>query len=68
MTPPLMPGDQVTVKDDRQLPYPVRPHLADGVWFVCEIRGIAAWIAREPRSYTKHATPLSNLRRAEVAV
>lgn len=69
-TPPIAAGDEVEVHDPRQLTFEFNgvklAHGVEhgrGVWFVLEVRGVAARLGRSPLSLICVVTPLSNLRR-----
>lgn len=68
--PALAAGDEVEARDLRQLTFEFNgvklAHGVEhgrGVWFVLEVRGVAARLGRSPLSLICVVTPLSNLRR-----
>ena len=68
--PALAVGDEVEARDPRQLTFEFDgiklAHGVErgrGVWFVLEVRGVAARLGRSPLSLVCVVTPLSNLRR-----
>ena len=77
MSTPIIVGDEVTVRDSRQLSpgLPISLDLAErpwiailGSWFVVDVCGVAARIKRSPLASIEIVTPLSNLRRTEATV
>jgi hypothetical protein len=72
---PIALDDEVVVRDPRQCGplnqqgfAPIDPRWTEWTWFVVDVCGVAATIARSPLATITAVTPVSNLRRAEVTV
>jgi len=68
MSPQITIGNEVAVKDGRQVGprWPGALPSSQGSRFVLDVCGVAAFIGRGPLSLFGYTTPISNLRRAEV--
>lgn len=68
MSAPIAIGDEVAVRDPRQLSSDWDWYYisARGPWFLTAVEGVAACIVQSPLSHIAITTPLSNLRRTGV--